>query len=76
MQRERASGLARASGFGRRINRRQFLAGTAAYFFAVSIGYGAGARYRLPMMPAVFLLAGLGSTRFFRAQPENANRID
>ena len=29
MQRERASGLARASGFGRRINRRQFLAGAA-----------------------------------------------
>ena len=29
MQRERAVDLARASGFGRRINRRQFLAGAA-----------------------------------------------
>lgn len=33
------------------------------YFFAVSIGFGTGARYRLPLMPALFLLAGAGAER-------------
>ena len=33
---------------------------TVAYFFLVSIGFGTGARYRIPIMPAIFLLAGIG----------------
>jgi len=33
---------------------------TTLYFFLVSIGFGTGARYRVPLMPSILLLAGLG----------------
>ena len=36
---------------------------TTVYFFLVSIGFGSGARYRIPLMPGIFLLAGLGVDR-------------
>lgn len=49
---------------------------TTVYFFLVSIGFGTGARYRITLMPGLFLLAGLGFDRMratFSGKPAPGN---
>ncbi len=52
-----------------------WLLGTAAYFFVVSIGFGTGARYRIPLMPSIFLFAGLGLAKL-KSTVKNSKSYD